>query len=82
MDVLSCTKLLFGTLEDEHVGVRHTEGKHDTGDTRKGKHCLERCEDTHGEEEVAHKTHVGDKTRDETVDSHHEDHEEHESDDK
>lgn len=76
--ILACTKFLLGALEDKHVGVnRHTEGKHDTGDTREGQHGLEGGEDSEGEEEVADKSEVGDETGNQTVYNTHENHQQH-----
>ena len=81
LQALTGTQLLLAALEDKHVGIhRHTERQHDTGDTRQGKHTLERSQDTDGEEEVHQQTQVGDAASVDTIGANHEDHQQNQCD--
>ena len=70
-------QLFLDTLIDQHVGVHcSTQGEHDTCDTRHGESGLERGQDTEREEQVEQQGAVGQHTRDEVIEQHHDNHQE------
>ena len=79
--ILTRTQFFFGTLENQHVGIdRHSQRQHDTGNTRKGEHGLQRGKNTHSEEKVAYHTEAGNKARRPAVHDNQIGHQQHQSD--
>ena len=76
---MSLAEFLLRTLIDQHVSIHgSTQCQHDTGDTRHGQRCLERGQNTEGDEQVEQQGAVGKHTRDEAIQHHHVDHQQHE----
>ena len=63
LDALASLDFFLDTLEDDHVGVNgHTQGQHDTSDTRQGEHRAEASQHAEQEEHVHQQGDVGHKT--------------------
>ena len=60
---LSCLKLFLDTLVNNHVGIhRHTQGKDETGNTRKGQHGSKSRKNAEQENHVGKKCRVSSQT--------------------
>ena len=59
-EALACLELFLHALIYNNVRIHgHTQGKHETRDTRQGKHCTECCKYAEEEHHVGEKCDVG-----------------------